>query len=105
MKLEALLLIPDGGHVSRPVRLRKRTFLEKRAGIWLVRFAASMLSAQLGINLSVSSRIPPTRIHALARFATAAKASAVERLPDERRVATLVAFVLNLEAIALDDAL
>jgi hypothetical protein len=26
-------------------------------------------------------------------------------LPDERRVATLVAFVLNLEAIALDEAL
>jgi hypothetical protein len=55
--------------------------------------------------LSVSSRIPPTRIQALARFATTAKASAIERLPDQRRVATLVAFVLNLEAIAQDDAL
>ena len=60
---------------------------------------------ELGINLSVSSRIPPTRIQALARFAATTKASAVQRLPDERRVATLVAFILNLEAIALDDAL
>ena len=31
--------------------------------------------------------------------------NSVERLPNERRLATLVAFVLNLEAIALDDAL
>ena len=53
----------------------------------------------------MSSRIPPTRIQALARFAATTKASAVQRLPDERRVATLVAFILNLEAIALDDAL
>ena len=103
-KLEALLLIPDGGHVSMLDRLRKGPFL--RSAPELVRaFRRVDAVRELGINLSVSSRIPPTRIHALARFATAAKASAVERLPDERRVATLVAFVLNLEAIALDDAL
>jgi TnpA family transposase len=53
----------------------------------------------------VSGRIAPTRIQALARFAATAKASAVQRLPDERRVATLVAFILNLETVALDDAL
>ena len=103
-KLEALLHIPDGGHVSMLDRLRKGPFL--RSAPELVRaFRRVDAVRELGINLSVSSRIPPTRIHALARFATAAKASAVERLPDERRVATLVAFVLNLEAIALDDAL
>ena len=34
-----------------------------------------------------------------------AKASAINRMPDHRRLATLIAFVLNLEAIALDDAL
>jgi hypothetical protein len=41
----------------------------------------------------------------LARFATSAKASAIQRLPEERRLATLVAFALTLEATALDDAL
>src|SRR5271157_2247603 len=59
----------------------------------------------LGINLSVSSRVPPTRVQALARFATMAKASAINRMPVHRRLGTLIAFVLNLEAIALDDAL
>jgi hypothetical protein len=103
-KLEALLCIADGGHVSMLDRLRKGPFL--RSAPELVRaFRRIDAVRELGINLSVSSRIPPTRIQALARFATTAKASAVERLPDERRVATLVAFILNLEAIALDDAL
>jgi len=49
--------------------------------------------------------VPPGRIQALARFATTARASAIQRLPDERRLATLVAFALTLEATALDDVL
>ena len=103
-KLEGLLRIPDGGHVSVLDRLRKGPFL--RSAPELVRALGRIDDVrELGINLSVSSRIPPTRIQALARFAATAKASAVQRLPDERRMATLVAFILNLEAIALDDAL
>ncbi len=42
---------------------------------------------------------------ALARYAGAAKASAILRLPNPRRLATLVAFVHCLEASAQDDAL
>src|SRR6266404_4273012 len=103
-KLEALLRIPDGGHVSVLDRLRKGPFL--RSAPELVRALRRIDDVrELGINLSVSSRISPTRIQALARFATTAKASAVQRLSDERRVATLVAFILNLETVALDDAL
>src|SRR6267378_5314782 len=103
-KLEALLRIPDGGHVSVLDRLRKGPFL--RSAPELVRALGRIDDVrELGTNLSVSSRIPPTRIQALARFAATAKASAIERLPDERRVATLVAFILNLETVALDDAL
>ncbi|MBA3805845.1 MAG: hypothetical protein H0X14_09075 [Acidobacteria bacterium] len=59
----------------------------------------------LEVNVAVSSHVPPGRIQALARFATTAKASALARLPPERRLATLVAFVMTLEATALDDAL
>src|SRR3984893_7926493 len=103
-KLEALLRIPDGGHVSVLDRLRKGPFL--RSAPELVRALGRIDDVrELGINLSVSGRIPPTRIQALARFAATAKASAVQRLPDERRVATLAAFILNLETVALDDAL
>src|SRR5262245_26762531 len=98
-KLEALLLVPEEGHVSMLDRLRKGPFL--RSAPELVR----ALRRGLGINLSVSSPVPPTRVQALARFATMAKASAISRMPDHRRLATLIAFVLNLEAIALDDAL
>ncbi len=39
------------------------------------------------------------------RFASTAKAAVIQRLPQSRRLATLVAFVMNLEASALDDAL
>ena len=59
----------------------------------------------LGIDVGVSQRIPPGRIQALARFATTAKASAIQRLPEERRLATLVAFAVTLEATASDYAL
>ena len=60
---------------------------------------------ELGIRLPAATRIPATRIAALARFAGAAKASAILRLPVLRRLATLVAFVHCLEASAQDDAL
>jgi len=39
------------------------------------------------------------------RFATVAKAQAVLRMPPERRMATLLAFVRTLEATAQDDVL
>jgi hypothetical protein len=77
-KLEALLRIPDGGHASVLDHLRKGPFL--RSAPELVRALRRIDEVRaLGIDLSVSSRIPPTRIQALARFATTAKASAIER--------------------------
>ena len=42
---------------------------------------------------------------ALARFAEAAKAQAVARLPSDRRAATLLAFIRMLEATAGDDVI
>ena len=60
---------------------------------------------RLGIDVSVAQRIPTGRLHGLARFANTAKASVIRRLPESRRLATLVAFAGNLEASALDDAL
>ena len=52
-----------------------------------------------------TSHVPPGRVAALARFATVAKAQAVARMPEERRMATLLAFVRILEATAQDDVL
>ena len=44
-------------------------------------------------------------VDALARQANAARAQAIARMPDDRRIATLVAFVSRLERTACDDAL
>ena len=58
----------------------------------------------MGIKLP-AAHVPPSRIAALARFAGTVKVSAIARLPDDRRIATLAAFVHSLEASAHDDAL
>ena len=57
-----------------------------------------------GVRLHVAG-VPPSRVAALARFANTAKVTAISRLPEARRLATLVAFALHLEASAQDDAL
>ena len=102
-KLEALLAT-DGGHQSLLDRLRKGPF--RRSSAELVRALRRVEEVRnLGIDVALAHRVPPGRIQALARFATAAKASAIQRLPEERRLVTLVAFTLTLEATALDDAL
>ena len=59
----------------------------------------------LGIAIPDTAAIAPSRIAALARFADKAKVSVVDRLPESRRWATLVAFIHTLEASAQDDAL
>lgn len=103
-KLETLLKVPDGGHQSLLDRLRKGPF--RRSAPELVRALRRIDEVRaLEVHVTGSGRVPPGRIQALARFATTAKASALERLPAERRLATLVAFVLTLEAAAIDDAL
>ena len=59
----------------------------------------------LGVGELDLSRIPPRRIRMLARYAAAAKAQAITRMPDERRIATLAAFAREYEIVAQDDAL
>jgi hypothetical protein len=60
---------------------------------------------ELLITLPAATRIPSSRIAALARFASRAKAQAISRMPAARKLATLVAFVHCLEATAQDDVL
>ena len=103
-ELDALLAVPNGGHQPLLDRLRKGPF--RRSAPELVRALQRLEEVRrLGIDVGVSHRIPPGRIQALARFAATAKANAIQRLPEERRLATLVAFAVTLEAAASDDAL
>jgi len=62
------------------------------------------LSRSISVKLPLS-RIPLCRILTLARFANTAKITAINRLPFERKMATLVAFSHYFEASAQDDAL
>ncbi len=59
----------------------------------------------LGIRELDFSRIPPVWLHSLARYATTGWAPNIARMPADRRIATLVAFVYAFTAETLDDAL
>lgn len=102
-RLDALLKVPQGSRFSPLDRLRAGPVSVSSPSLVA---ALQRLQAvrELGIALP-AARVPPSRLASLARFAGAAKVSAMGRLPPARRIATLVAFVHCLEATAQDDAL
>lgn len=51
------------------------------------------------------SRIPMSRIRNLARYATMSRAQTIQRMPDERRMATLVSFAIIYTISAQDDVI
>ena len=59
----------------------------------------------LGINTLNFSRIPTSSLKALARHAATIRVQAIARMPEQRRIATLLAFIRVLEAEAGDDVL
>jgi TnpA family transposase len=104
-RLEALLVVPEIGRRQSPLdRLRNGPVLT--SGKELARTVRRLGEVQdLARDLPRTDRLPRSRVLALARYATASKAQAIMRLPDQRRVATLLAFVRTLEASAQDDVL
>jgi hypothetical protein len=101
-RLDALLISDDG----RPSALGLRDGPYLRSGAELSRAVERLDQVRLlTAGLPRTSHVPPGRVAALARFATVAKAQAVARMPEERRMATLLAFVRILEATAQDDVL
>ena len=57
-----------------------------------------------GVSHLEIARLPSGRVKALARYAAAAWAASIARMPPERRAATLVAFAHVFETVAQDDA-
>ncbi len=103
-QLEALLQVPPGTRYSPLEKLRSGPV--RVSGPSLVRALERLRDVRtLGIGMPNTVSISPSRIAVLARFADKAKLSVVERLPESRRWATLVAFIHTLEASAQDDAL
>ena len=104
VRLDALLIAVEGGRPSPLDRLRDGPYL--RSGPELSRAIGRLDEVRvLTLGLPTIDHVPPGRVTALARFATVAKAQAVARMPLERRMATLLAFVRTLEATAQDDVL
>lgn len=102
-RLDDLLKPAEGSRQSWLDRLRKGPVRVSAPALVLALLRIETVRG-LGIKLP-GTHVPPSRIAALARFASTVKVSAVARLPEARRIATLVAFVHCLEASAQDDAL
>src|SRR6266508_70964 len=104
-QLDTLLVVPDGERSTLLEQLRRAPTTESGPGLvqGLERFETIQ---QLRMPRLTATRIPPSRLTNLARFAMTARAQAITRLkPPERRSATLLAFVHLLEATAHDDVL
>ncbi len=103
-QLEALLHVPSGKRRSRFDQLRQGPTRVSSPSM-IAALARYEELRCLGIRGLDVSRIPPVWLKSLARYAAIGWASNLARMPDDRRVATLVAFTHAYEAETLDDAL
>jgi TnpA family transposase len=102
--LAQLLQVPPGDRLTLLERLRRAP--TRQSGHGLLEALGRLTDIRtLNIGAVGLTAIPAHRIHALFRFATTARVQAIARLGQERRTATLLAFVSMLEATAQDDAL
>lgn len=103
-QLESILHVPKGERTSRfdfyrkgPVTISSPSFNEAiKRYLELQAFEFGSFDC---------SHIPPVRLKNLARHAGLISAKEIARMPDDKRIAILVAFVRSYEIIALDDAL
>ena len=103
-RLDRLVTVPENERQSPLDRLRDGPYVQ--SGPEISRAIARLTEIRLlAEGLPELDRVPPGKAAALARFASAARAQAVSRLPDDRRASTLVAFIRTLEASASDDVI
>ena len=103
-ELEQLLVISRGTRQSALDRLRQGpTRASGPALIAAIRRLEEVRAIGVG-NLPLG-RVPPSKLQELARYAACAWAPTLARMPDDCRIATLLAFVRTLEVTALDDVL
>jgi len=103
-RLDTLVAVIGDGRQSPLDRLRDGPYLQ--SGPEISRAVDRLTEIRtFTAGLPELDRVPPGKAVALARFAGAARAQAVARLPDDRRAATLVAFIRTLEASASDDVI
>lgn len=103
-KLESLL-VPDEKTWYTPLEQLRRSPTRRSAPALVDALNRLVKVRELGINTLNLSRIPASKLKALARHAAVVRVQAIARMPIERRLATLLAFIHVLEATAADDAL
>jgi hypothetical protein len=103
-RLEGLLAVPEGNRSSHLDRLRH--------GPARVSSAALVHTVQrfediraLGVSELALARVPPSRLKTLGRYAASVWAPTIARMPEDRRMATLLAFARTMETTALDETL
>ncbi len=103
-RLERLLEVKQDSRQSALDRLRRSP--TRVSGPSLVAALERLEEIQgIGMGSLNFDRIPASRIKALARYAGATWAQTIERMTDDRRIATLVAFAHVYESTATDEAL
>jgi len=101
--LELLLEIPDGARTSELERLRRGPTRVSGRAMVAALDRVSELTA-IGVGRVELGAVPRRRVIELARYGMAGKAPALRRHPYARRLATLLATVVVLQARATDDA-
>jgi TnpA family transposase len=103
-KLEALLVPDEKTWYTQLDQLRRAP--TRHSSPALINALNRLVKVRsLGINTLNFSGIPASRLKALARHAATIRVQAIARMPFERRIATLLAFIHTLEAEAADDTL
>ena len=102
--LEDLLVVPDGDRQSPLDRLRQSP--TRVSGPSLVDALKRFnIFRSLGTHQLDLDSVPPSRVKALGRYAASMWVPNIARMPDERRMATLLSFACLFEVTSLDDAL
>ena len=103
-RLDGLLNVPPDGRLSDLERLRKGPTATSGKGMAAALERVAEVGA-LGFAGVAIDDVPQRRLVDLARWGMAAKAPALRRHPHKRRLATLLATAVYLEAKTVDDAL
>ncbi len=102
--LDELLSTDDNSRISALERLRQGP-VHVSGPSFIAALDRYKELRKLGIRSLDISRIPPVRLKHLARHAAQISAYKLARMPDDRRIASLVAFAYAFETTTLDDAI
>ena len=103
-QLQALLVTSPGSRVSKLDPLRRSPTRASAMGLSAAVNRLDDIRA-LGVGTLHLSQLPSGRLDALARQGYSVRAQAIERMHEDRQLATWVAMARDLEVRALDDVL